>query len=195
MSGSAAEERIRAKGEAMLRALFPTARIIHELMLRQGGCRADLAAVTPDRLIGLEIKSERDVLTRLPAQAEAMDQVCDAWGVLVAGAHLEKVRALDTRLWLVAAAEDDRERLGQRLFRDSFSGLCNAPARLDMLWADELRIISCPRRDAPRRMCIQAAADHLTGVQVRRAVCAALRARAFPRADPAIPLSPVGLAA
>jgi hypothetical protein len=181
MSGSAAEERIRAKGEAMLRALFPSARIIHELVLKQGGVRIDLAAVTPGRLICIEIKSERDVLTRLPDQVAAMRQVSDAYGVLTAAKHLDKVREIAG--WLHTAEEDARDRLGGDLFRDAHSGLCNAPARLDMLWADELRAISCPRRDAPRAMCTASATDTMTGAQVRKAVCEALRARHFPRAD------------
>lgn len=184
MSGSIAEERIRAKGEAMLRALFPDARIIHELVLQQGGVRIDLAAVTPDRLICIEIKSERDVLKRLADQAVVMKRVCDAWAVLVASKHLDAARGIGG--WSHVYDEDNREHCGSTLFRDAMKGLCNAPARLDMLWAEELRFISCPRRNAPRLMCIQAATDTMTGAQVRRAVCAQLRVRHFPRADPAI---------
>jgi hypothetical protein len=185
MSGSEAEERIRAKGEAMLRAVFPSARIVHELVLEQFGVRIDLAAVTTDRLICLEIKSERDVLTRLAAQVEAMTRVSDTWGVLVAAKHRDAICQLLGRS-LPVAEEDRREALGSYLFRSAHEGLCNAPARLEMLWADELRAICCPRRAAPRGMCIQAASDSMTGSEIRRAVCSALRARSFPRADPAI---------
>lgn len=185
MAGSPAEERIRAKGEAMLRAVFPAARIVHELALEQYGVRIDLAAVTLDRLICLEIKSERDVLARLPAQVDAMARVCDAWGVLVASRHRDATCQLLGRS-LPVAEEDRREALGSYLFRSAHDGLCNGPARLEMLWADELRAIRCPRRDAPRGMCIQAASDSMTGSEVRRAVCAALRSRSFPRADAAI---------
>lgn len=187
MAGSPAEERIRAKGEMMLRALFPSARIIHELVLEQYGVRIDLAAVTGDRLICLEIKSERDGLTRLEAQVEMMQRVSDAWGVLVAAKHVEAASKLLGRS-LPIAEEDRREALGSYLFRQAHAGLCNAPARLAMLWADELRAIRCPRYAAPRDMCIQAATDSLTGTEVRRAVCAALRARSFPRAD--APIAP-----
>ncbi len=45
MAGSVAEERIRAKVEAAFRRRWPEARIIHELVLDQGGVRIDLAAV------------------------------------------------------------------------------------------------------------------------------------------------------
>jgi len=63
---SAAEARIRDKAEALLRREWPDARIIHEFDL--GGVRLDLAAVTPERLIMLEIKSENDTLKRLDRQ-------------------------------------------------------------------------------------------------------------------------------
>lgn len=179
---SAAEERIRLKAEAMLRNAFPEARIVHELMLRQGGCRADLAAVTLDRIICVEVKSERDVLTRLPDQVAAMRMVCDAWCVVTAQKHLDKCRKIAG--WLQAAEEDGLERL--HLWRESLGGTCNAPARLDMLWADELRWVSGIK--AARWPCITAASDSMTGAQVRRAVCAQLRARSFPRADAAIPV-------
>lgn len=181
MAGSEAEERIRAKAEGMLRVIFPDARIIHELVLKQGGVRIDLAAVTADRLICIEIKSERDVLTRLSDQVAAMREVCDAYGVVTTAKHLDKVREIAG--WLHTAMEDDRERLGSHLFRDVHVGLCNAPARLEMLWAEELRAIRCPHRGAPRKTCTIAATDALTGSEVRRAVCEALRARHFPRAD------------
>ena len=174
---SEAEERIRAKAEAMLRSAFPEARIIHELVLRQGGCRIDLAAVTTDRLICVEVKSERDVLTRLPDQVAAMRLVCDAWCVVTAAKHLDKCR--DIAGWGKVYEEDDFRYLN--LWRDSLAGLCNAPARLEMLWADELRRIA--GHAGSRRPCIAAATDSLTGSQVRRAVCRELRQRAFPRAD------------
>jgi hypothetical protein len=185
VSGSEAEERIRGKAEALLRKAFPTARIIHELVLRQGGVRIDLAAVTPDRLICVEIKSERDVLTRLPAQVAAMRQVCDAWRVCVADKHVEKCRPLVGWIGLVSEAELDAP--GYRLAsleRDAMRGLCRAPDRLDMLWADELRRIAGGK--GTRGHSTISATDSMTGAQVRRAVCSALRARQFPRSDPAI---------
>lgn len=63
---SAAEARIRDKTEALLRREWPDARIVHEFDL--GGVRLDLAAITPERLIMAEIKSENDTLSRLDRQ-------------------------------------------------------------------------------------------------------------------------------
>ena len=194
MSGSEAEERIRAKAEAMLREVFPSARIVHELVLEQGGCRIDLAAVTTDRLICVEIKSERDVLTRLPAQVAAMREVADAWLVVTADKHVDKCRKIAgwTRTVSETDLEQDRYNFRRQLFRDAHVGLCNAPARFRMLHAAELRAISCPSKRANRTLCMTAATDSLTGSQVRRAVCTALRNRGFPRADPPVSPSPAG---
>jgi hypothetical protein len=63
---SDAEARIRSKAEALLRELYPQARIVHEFAV--GGVRLDLAAITEDRLILVEIKSELDTLDRLANQ-------------------------------------------------------------------------------------------------------------------------------
>ena len=66
MHGSEAEVRIRDKAVALLREALPEARIIHEFDLF--GVRMDLAAVTPEEIVLVEIKSERDKLDRLANQ-------------------------------------------------------------------------------------------------------------------------------
>jgi hypothetical protein len=188
MAGSEAEERIRVKVEAKLRQTFPDARIIHELVLKQGGVRIDLAAVTPTRLICAEIKSERDVMDRLPDQVKAMRLVCDAYIVVVADKWIDKARKVAG--WLNTCRESDIDSPSDFTFahleRHALKGMCNAPARLDMLWADELRAIGCPIPRANRTIATAYISDACTGRDVRLAVCAALRARSFPRADPAI---------
>lgn len=190
---SEAEERIRIKAEAALREVWPSARIIHELVVRQGGCRIDLAAVTPDRLIAVEIKSERDVLDRLKEQARQAREVADGFCVVLAEPHWRKAWEEHHVCILEAAKEDEIAPHLRRQQRDVLSAACNAPARLQMLWADELRRIAGTK--GARQVCITAASDAKTGGEVRRAVCAALRARSFPRADPAIPLQSQDIAA
>jgi hypothetical protein len=87
MAGSEAEERIREKAEAQLRREFPDARIIHELNMQWGGIRLDLAAVTPSTITLVEIKSERDVLKRLPAQVDAALKITGDVRVYAAERH------------------------------------------------------------------------------------------------------------
>jgi hypothetical protein len=201
MSGSIAEERIRAKAEALLRRLFPDARIIHELVLCQGGVRIDLAAVRPGYIAALEIKSERDVLKRLPSQIEAAMAVTDLFGVCVAEKHAAKfAKSYEPRSeakialpygahLLVETCDGFETRFTP--FHEAWAGdriqprLCNPADRLEMLWADELRVISRSRH--PRQAAKQLACETMTGRQLREAVCAALRARPFPRADAPLP--------
>jgi hypothetical protein len=63
---SEAEAEMREKVEARIAELLPNARIIHELEV--GRRRADLAAITQDRVILFELKSSRDTLDRLEGQ-------------------------------------------------------------------------------------------------------------------------------
>lgn len=186
MAGSAAEERIRAKAEAALREAWPSARVVHELMLRQGGCRVDLAAITPDRLIVVEVKSERDVLDRLKRQAEQAVEVADGFCVALAEKHWRKAWE-DRHVSISDAAPEDGILLNlQRNQRRVYEATCNSPARLDMLWASELRRVAMSGAKAARGYSILKASDELPGAEVRRRVCAALRARPFPRGDPPV---------
>lgn len=183
---SEAEERLRGKAEAALRETWPGARIIHELMLRQGGCRIDLAAVMPDRLIVVEVKSERDVLTRLKRQAEQAREVADGFSVILPEKHWRKAWE-ENHVSILEAGQEDAFRLHlQRDQRRAYQATCNAPARLAMLWAEELRIVAESGSKATRDYSIRHGSDSLTGAEVRRRVCAALRARDFPRADPPV---------
>lgn len=58
-----------------LRADYPSARIIHELPLRYSTNRIDLAAITDNQIISVEIKSSKDVSGRLEAQMRAFQPV------------------------------------------------------------------------------------------------------------------------
>lgn len=66
MSVSAEEAQMREAVIAWGRDRWPGARVMHELAV--GGARIDLAFVLPDHLIGVEIKSSKDVLDRLDRQ-------------------------------------------------------------------------------------------------------------------------------
>ena len=65
---SSEELEMRALIVPELRKRYPSARIIHELPLRYSTNRIDLAAVTEDEIVTVEIKSSRDVVDRLERQ-------------------------------------------------------------------------------------------------------------------------------
>ncbi len=111
---SAAEARIRVKAEALLRQQFPDARIVHEFDL--GGVRLDLAAITEDRLMLLEIKSELDTLSRLERQARVGQSIGGPMLVCYAARWAEPIRAIRATggLWRTEWLEETE---------DGFSGL------------------------------------------------------------------------
>lgn len=214
MAGSEAEERIRAKAEAMLRRNWPDARIIHELMMEQGGCRLDLAAVTTDLIALVEIKSERDVLHRLPDQIRAAVKVSKSVYIATAERHIEKIQVLDEpwvkgdgphgnvknpayvkefcQCILMREVEDDLVPQYQYRYQNP-SRVLHSYDYLNMLWADELRRVcydSGVGQKATRGFCIARACEVLSGQEVRRRVCRELRSRPFPRADPPISAVP-----
>ena len=182
---SAAEERLRGKAEASLRRAWPDARIIHELVLKQGGNRIDLAAVTPDRLVVVEIKSELDVLHRLEAQVEAALKVATEVWICCTARSIDKIE--DTlpgvdRCRLLQETETsfdfDHWRAGPRR---TWNNRLDQWAMLDMLWADELRRLT--GTPYSREPAMEHARENMTGREIRRGVLSALRRRSFPRAD------------
>lgn len=90
---SDAEKRIREKAEAYLRKNYPTARIIHELVLATGHIRIDLAAITENKIVVVEIKSERDTLKRLGSQVEFATYVANEIIVFINEKHTDALKA------------------------------------------------------------------------------------------------------
>lgn len=211
MGGSEAEERIRAKVVAQLRAAVPGARIIHELEM--GGVRLDVAAVTPDRIVVAEVKSERDTLDRLQRQVRGAVRAAGEVWVCVADRHADEVDA--RRYPFVRDAKGaiqygaDRRPVAKEghfdelreclLWRETPASLelYGRPATpkpplfsamFSLLHVTEMReslaafsIRGLHRK--PSRDLIQHALEEMSGRDLRRAVCAHLRARTFFRAD------------
>lgn len=181
---SAAEARIRVKAEAMLRQHFPTARIIHEFDL--GPVRLDMAAVTEDRLVLVEIKSERDRLTRLERQVRAALSIggpvliCFAPKWREAVKTMQRAGALYRAEWLEESS-------------DGFSGVrpamladhhdrYDSRALMGLLLKFELLALAKPFGARTRNTVPEIhrlVHENLTGREIRRGAMAALRARRF----------------
>jgi hypothetical protein len=91
---SAEEGVIREMVGERLRQRWPSARIIHELPTRYSSNRIDMAAVTKDELVCVEIKSSRDVADRLEAQLEAFVPIATHMIVAVAPKWWPEPKAL-----------------------------------------------------------------------------------------------------
>lgn len=205
MAGSEAEERIRDQTVALMRRRWPEARIVHELVLVQGGVRIDLAAVTPDFLALAEIKSEKDVLKRMARQLRTAVRCADEVWLVLAERHEAAVR--EVRLgWQDESLEEVRRALSRcrvlversepaGLHFDSWSSApshnsaLDTRARFDLLWAPEMHSVLREFWNVPamkpmtRPAMTRVAIENMTGREIRRAVCARLRARSFARAD------------
>lgn len=94
------------RGDAELRALARPwleaqgqGRVLAEVGLEHGRVRTDLLLLGPDVLHGLELKSERDNLARLPAQVRAYSAALDFCTLAVDERHLEQAHAILPNWW------------------------------------------------------------------------------------------------
>lgn len=183
MSNRSAEElAMRDAIEAWGRARWPEARVVHELVVSQ--CRIDMAFIAPAHLIGIEIKSSRDVMDRVKRQLEAFTH------------HLPEV-------WFAMAPKWDKVSVypAGRLTVTEPGGVIPCPygsPRIDpcctvpmlaLLWRAELVTIAA-RHDLPHskrsriRDLSAAIARGLTGDEIVTEVCRELRGRsAFWKSD------------
>src|SRR5438552_16067464 len=77
--------------------------VIDELGLKNGCCRADIAVVN-GRLVGYEIKSDRDSLARLKKQILFYDSVFDSVTIVVGRRHRAVISRRVPRHWGVVLA-------------------------------------------------------------------------------------------
>jgi hypothetical protein len=187
---SEAERYLRGLAVERLRVLFPDARIVHELNVEVGQCRVDIAAITPDQLVFVEIKSRKDTLDRLREQVRIFSPACTRLAICYASERwsydvVTKAAGYDEPrdLW----PEDRKE---WWTFNQGFKPP-NASVMLNLLWRDELwheavRAGFQPHKRESRSPMMHRLWNGLTGAQVVAAVCRQLRGRPFAVADPPV---------
>ena len=184
-----AEQAIRRAAEAKLREWYPSARIIHELNVDTGDVRADLAAVTDDTLVLVELKSEADTLDRLPEQVRRYGRV--AHQVIVCahekfGPYYEWKMGERWPCWSFDGTSIDvNHTMLYEGRRNPWSMLM-----LQLLWAAELRLlcgqlnVSVGKRE-PRIPMINEIIRLCRAPEIEAGVCRMLRERKFAAADAA----------
>lgn len=182
---SAAEQHLRGLAVDQLRVLMPEARIVHELNVEVGTCRVDLAAIAPDRLVLVEVKSRKDTLDRLPKQAAIFAPACHRLIIVYASERWSVSTMYGASDYLAEVWPEDRREWWS--IRDSFKPP-NTSAMLNLLWRDELhseavRANLQPTRRASRQPLMAMLWEHLTGREIVAAVCRQLRARHFAVGD------------
>jgi hypothetical protein len=173
----------------------PDTLVLDELGICQGAARADVAVVNGS-LAAFEIKSDRDTLARLPAQAEAYQKVFDIVTVIVGERYIERIIRAVPDNWGVMQAYRDGSSAQLRTVREPQLNSQVDPLGLaELLWRDEAlalleeRDLARGLRSKPRRVLWQTIADHLSLEEVGRAVRIQLKARQGWRSDPRPPSS------
>ncbi len=165
--------------------------IIEELGLCGGTVRVDIAVVNGS-LKGYEIKSAKDTLTRLSAQAEAYSRVFETMTVVVAERHLRAAEALIPCWWgiQIAAVRGSSTQLtieDVRGERDNPS--VDAGSLVQLLWRnevvellDEIRELRS-LRNKPRRILWDTLVAAVPMAELKGMVCNRLRTRPHWRVD------------
>jgi hypothetical protein len=81
----------------------PETRIVEEMGLYSGAARIDIAVINGE-LLGIELKSDRDTLTRLAAQAAIYSRIFDRMELVVGSRHIKKIRSCIPKWWGVLVA-------------------------------------------------------------------------------------------
>lgn len=182
---SAAELHLRNLAVAKLRLLMPDARVVHELNVEVGACRVDIAAISPDRLVFVEIKSRKDTLDRLPKQVAIFAPACHRLIVCYASERWDVSTIYSASDYQAQVWPEDRPEWWS--VRDTFKPP-NTSAMLNLLWRNELHAEAVranlqPKARASRQPLMAMLWEHLTGREIVSAVCRQLRSRHFAKAD------------
>lgn len=111
MPGSLRDADIRHAVSAELHQRYrgdPDTLIRHEFGLSAGQRRVDVAVINGE-LVGYEIKSDVDTLTRLVGQAEAYGRVFDRMTIVTTGRYLDDATTLLPSWWGITRASGDGE--------------------------------------------------------------------------------------
>ncbi len=84
--------------------------IVEEMGVWAGTVRIDIAVINGS-LAGFELKSDRDTLARLPAQAELYSRVFDEVTLVVGKRHIDKAAGMIPVWWGIVKAEQDGDLL------------------------------------------------------------------------------------
>jgi hypothetical protein len=159
-------------------------RVIDELGLNHGECRADIAVVNGN-LVGYEIKSDCDSLDRLPEQVRVYSAIFDRAFVIVGRRHVKSIRAHVPRWWgLILCVKGPRGAIRFRVLRKSSRNRkIDAMSLARLLWRDEAAEL-LRRNGLPAKTLRQPRAvlyNHLVGTlpvqELRKAVRERLRTR------------------
>jgi hypothetical protein len=158
--------------------------VVDELGIMHGRWRADIAVVN-GHLIGYEIKSDEDSLSRLPQQVLAYNNVFDRASIVVGMRHLRAVRKTVPKWWgvVVARASARRSVCFETLRLAEPNPVINTYAVAQLLWKPEVVAILTSLgfnksvRHKPRTHLYRLLEESLDENVLRRQVRQCLKAR------------------
>ncbi|RKH19181.1 hypothetical protein D7X74_07615 [Corallococcus sp. CA047B] len=113
--------------------------MLPELGLEYGLVRVDLAALSPTRLHGYEVKADADTLRRLPAQAHCYSAVLDRCTLVAGARHLARGQDLVPSWWGLVLARSGADGVTLEDVRPATDNPSPSPgATLQLLWRAEL---------------------------------------------------------
>lgn len=131
---------VRAAVRQMLaeeHAGYEDTKIVEEMGIWSGSVRIDVAVIN-GQLTGYELKSDRDTLDRLPAQAELYSRVFDKVCLVVGSRHAGKARRMVPRWWEVIVATTSKGEIRLNRVREGKPNPAQDPLLLaKLLWRSE----------------------------------------------------------
>lgn len=112
--------------------------VVEEFELFNGQSRVDL--FTYDQFFtGIEIKSDRDTLIRLPNQIEIYNKYLEKIEIVVGPKHLGKVVDLVPKWWGITSVTSSKDKVSFKVKRASrLNPLFRSDSLLEFLWRDEV---------------------------------------------------------
>lgn len=119
----------------------PATLIVEEMGIWSGTVRVDIAVINGE-LWGYELKSERDTLDRLPAQAKLYSQVFDRVTLVVGARHAGAAEDRVPPWWGLTIARGEADVVTLKPVRKSQRNPCPDPYLVaQLLWRDEVLAI------------------------------------------------------
>lgn len=120
-----------------LEETFGKVRILEEK--RMGRSRADVVMVTPDAVLGIEIKSDADTYARLKRQVRDYDKYFDANYAVVGVSHAMHIEEHVPAYWGIITVELEEENVDFYILRKAAeSPKTDRKKKLGLLWRPEL---------------------------------------------------------
>jgi hypothetical protein len=120
-----------------LHAGDPDTRIVEEMGIWAGSVRVDVAVINGE-IHGIELKSAKDTLERLPGQADLYNEVFDRVTLVVADKHLDKARDRVPDWWGLRSATGKRYTVSLNEVRPASRNPSPNPVQIArLLWRSE----------------------------------------------------------